>query len=148
MDEFVLFVQFLSTVSMAGIIWFVQIVHYPLFGMIGPETFAEYERRHRQRTTTVVAPLMVLEAASALYLVFSRPVGLAGWLPLAGLVLLALVWGATFFLQVPAHNKLASGFERSVHRHLVRSNWLRTSFWSARGILVGVMCWQVMCVSQ
>ena len=66
---------------------------------------------------------------------------IAGWV---GLTLLAVVWGSTFFLQVPAHEKLASRFDATTHRRLVRSNWIRTVGWTFRGILVCRMSWQAM----
>jgi hypothetical protein len=146
MGELILLTQLFSTVFMVGLIWFVQIVHYPLFGMVGRERFAEYERRHQQQTTVVVAPLMLLEAMTATLLVLWRPDGVAVWLPWAGLGLVAVVWGSTFFWQVPAHEKLAEAFDPNTHRRLVRSNWLRTAVWTARGLLVCGMCWQAMCV--
>ena len=54
-------------------------------------------------------------------------------LTLAGLVLLALVHVSTVSLQVPAHRRLASGFDDAVAKRLVRSNWIRTAGWTARG---------------
>lgn len=53
-----------------------------------------------------------------------------------GAVLLALIWWSTVFLQVPQHTSLASGFNTLTHETLVRSNWLRTAAWSARGVLM------------
>jgi len=144
----ILVTQLFSTMAMVGLIWFVQIVHYPLYGLVGREAFAEYERVHQQRTTIVVAPLMLLEASTAAPLVFWRPDGVSIWLPWAGIVLSALIWGSTFFWQVPAHEKLTASFEPATHRFLVRSNWLRTVGWTARGLVVGAMCWQVMSASR
>jgi hypothetical protein len=144
MAELILFTQLFSTLSMVGVIWFVQIVHYPLFERVGREAFAEYERRHQQRTTIVVAPLMLIEALTAVLLLFWRPEGVTVWLPWVGLVLVAVLWASTFFWQVPAHEKLAAEFEPATHVRLVRSNWLRTAGWTARGLLVCGMCWQAM----
>jgi hypothetical protein len=125
----------MSTLMMTGLIWFVQVVHYPLLAKVGVEGFSEYEQNHTRNTTWVVGPLMLIELASALYLL-----GQAGQstilLPLLGLVLLGLIWGSTLLLQIPAHRVLEQGFDRSVHRRLVRTNWLRTLLWSARSLIV------------
>ena len=32
-----------ATASMAGIIWFVQVVHYPLFPLVGGDRFVAYD---------------------------------------------------------------------------------------------------------
>ena len=61
-----------ATIGMGGVAWFVQVVHYPLFALVGGD-FAAYEERHANRTTLVVAPLMTVEAATALVLVAVSP---------------------------------------------------------------------------
>ena len=144
MPELILLAQVFSTLSMVGLIWFVQIVHYPLFESVGCERFADYERYHQQRTTMVVAPLMLLEVLTAILLIFWRPEGVADWLTWAGVGLLAAIWLSTFFWQVPLHERLAVAFAPTAHRRLVQSNWLRTAAWTFRGMLVSAMCWQVM----
>jgi uncharacterized membrane protein len=123
-----------STLAMAGVIWFVQVVHYPLFAAVAPERFAEYEAGHRRLTTFVVAPLMLAEIATAVALVL-RPAAAAAqprWAVWAGLALLAVIWASTFLVQVPLHERLAAGFDAAAHRRLVRSNWVRTAAWTAR----------------
>lgn len=124
-----------ATVAMAGVIWFVQVVHYPLFKWIAPERFVDFESEHRRRTAWVVAPLMLIELATALALVLRPPTGGPRWIPGAGLALLVVVWLSTFAVQVPLHEKLNHGFDAAVHRRLVRSNWLRTAAWTARAAL-------------
>ena len=121
-----------TTLAMVGVIWFVQVVHYPLMGRVGPAVFPAYAASHATRTSWVVTAPMVLEASTAAVLAARPPTdGLweAMWV---GLVLVAVVWASTFGLQVPCHRRLAARFEPPVHRRLVRSNWIRTLAWSAR----------------
>lgn len=125
-----------ATLFMVGLIWFVQIVHYPLMGAIGDSEFSAYERRHMSLTTWVVAPPMLLEAATAVLLLWLRPTGLSSWFVWAGIILLAVIWISTALLQVPCHETLSNGFAAEVHRRLVSTNWLRTVAWSLRGLLV------------
>ncbi|MEW6321020.1 MAG: hypothetical protein AB1635_08015 [Acidobacteriota bacterium] len=131
----VLLVHFGATLLLTGLIWFVQVVHYPLFASVGHDAFARYEERHTARTTWVVAPLMIAEAATALWLSWSPPPGTA---PLAwiGAALLAAIWLSTFLVQVPAHRRLAAGFDAAVHARLVRTNWIRTVAWTMRTMVV------------
>lgn len=35
-----------ATLWMTGLIWFVQVVHYPLFALVGSTGFAAYESAH------------------------------------------------------------------------------------------------------
>ncbi len=129
-----------ATWFMAGLIWFVQIVHYPLIGAVPAEALPAYETAHQRRTTWVVGPAMLIEGISALAMFFS-PRGEFSETPLhwIGLVLLVLIWASTFAVQVPLHAKLALRFDRAVWRRLVASNWLRTLAWSVRGIIALVL---------
>lgn len=62
-----------TTLVMVGIIWFVQVVHYPLFGHVGKSAFAAYEMTHAHLTTWAVAPPMLIEALTGVILLWRRP---------------------------------------------------------------------------
>jgi hypothetical protein len=79
---------------------------------------------------------MLVEAATALLLVFRRPEGVSLGSAIIGLALVVVVWLSTALLQVPRHTTLGSGFDRGAWSGLVLSNWVRTVAWSARGGLV------------
>ena len=75
-------VHLVATAAMAGLIWFVQVVHYPLFAGVGRDGFAAYEARHTRRTSWVVGPFMAVEGVAAIAL-FVWPVdGVGRGLPL------------------------------------------------------------------
>ena len=134
-----LIVHLAATLAMVGLIWFVQVVHYPLFGAVGADEFTVYERDHQRRTAWVVGPFMAVEGTAALAVVV-WPMGQLGrGLPLAGLVLLAVIHASTVFLQVPAHRHLSSGYDQAVVTRLVATNWIRTVSWSARGAMAAAM---------
>ena len=134
--KYVLLVHLAATLVMVGVIWFVQIVHYPLFSRVGSGGFALYSDAHSRLTTYVVGPPMLVEAATALLLVFRRPEGVSLTAAVIGLALVGVVWLSTALLQVPRHSTLGSGFDHAAWNGLVLSNWVRTVAWSARGLLV------------
>jgi hypothetical protein len=125
-----------TTLFMTGLIWFVQIVHYPLMARVGRGGFADYEQLHSSSTTRVVGPPMLAEMATALLLVASPPQRIPAAAVWTGLGLLALIWASTWLLQVPQHGILSNGFDAEAHRRLVQTNWIRTVLWSFRAILV------------
>ena len=130
-------VHLAATWFMVGLIWFVQIVHYPQFDGVGPDGWAAYHRRHLRGTTWVVLPAMLVELATGILLLVVLPTGVPLALAWVGMTLLAVVWGATFLAQVPRHNELAAGtFEVASHRRLCRGNWVRTACWTLRGLLL------------
>jgi len=134
--EILVLVHAAATWGLVGLIWFIQVVHYPLFARVGGDGFARYEQQHARRTAHVVVPLMLTELACAALLLLRAPGDAA---VVAGAALLAVVWLSTFLLQVPRHRELAGGFDARAHRRLVTTNWIRTSAWSVRGVIAGLL---------
>ena len=128
--------QLAATLCMTGLIWFVQIVHYPLFAGVGESGFPAYSRQHARRTGWVVAPFMLAELGAALLSLLGafRPAFLPEKAALA--FLLVVIWCSTALLQIPLHNRLAHGFHAPAARKLVTGNWLRTVCWTLRAFLL------------
>ncbi len=124
--------QLTSTLPLVGVIWTIQIVHYPLFGAVGEPGFIGYHARHSTRISVVVIPLMLVELAST---IGSVVVGTGSW---PGLVSVVVVWATTFLISVPLHGRLGTGFDPRVHRALVVTNWIRTAAWTAHGAILMV----------
>jgi hypothetical protein len=124
------------TLFMTGLIWFVQVVHYPLFNHVGSENFTTYAARHSNLTTLVVLVPMVVELVTAFALLWQRPEGIALWQLGVGLLLVGMIWLSTALLQVPQHSVLGQGFNDAAFGTLVSSNWLRTLAWTLRSVLV------------
>lgn len=136
--------QLLATGLMTGLIWFVQLVHYPLMDGWPHDDFGRWEEAHRDRTGPVVIPPMLAEGVTAVWLLVRRPRHVAAWMPWLGAGLLAGIWASTFLLQVPCHLRLSAGWDAATHRFLVESNWIRTALWSARLGLAVAMFWQFL----
>ena len=132
MTDVVIWIHLAATLFLTGLIWVIQVVHYPLLDRGGGDGFVELHRRHSRRISLVVIPPMLVELATASWLVARPPTGTPAELPWIGLVLLGVVWLSTFALQVPEHSRLSGGFDRAAHRRLVRGNWIRTIAWSLR----------------
>ncbi len=125
-----------ATLAMVGVIWIVQVVHYPLFAGVGQAGWPAYEAAHQSSITLVVGPLMLAELVTAVWLVLDPPPGLPRWAVVLGAVLVGVIWASTAFLQVPLHNALGGTFDAGAHAKLVATNWIRTLGWTARGGLV------------
>lgn len=122
----------MATAFMAGLIAFVQVVHYPLMARVGADHFVGYEVQHTTRTGFVVVPAMLVELGSAILLAVESVGSEQAGAATLGLVLLVIIWVSTAVLQAPAHGRLVHGFDASVHTRLVRTNWIRTGAWLAR----------------
>jgi hypothetical protein len=141
-EKTLLFAQLGTTLILTGVIWIVQIVHYPLFQFVGDARYREFHGAHMNWITYVVAPLMIIEAATAAVIIFYPPLN-SDWRVLwFGLILVAVIWASTFFLQVPLHEKLANGFDAETHLALVNTNWIRTIAWTIRAASVLWLAWK------
>ena len=137
--EILLALHAIATIMMAGLVWFVQLVHYPLFRLVGVPDFARYEQEHTRRATWIVAPLMVIEALTAIALAFLADGAALRAVAIAGLLLVAAIWASTAVLQVPCHKKLSAGFDALATQRLIATNWLRTLAWTARACVALVI---------
>ena len=140
--EAILVIHTASTLVMVGLIWFVQIVHYPLLARFGAETSTSVAEEHQRRTGYVVALPMAVEGVTTLALLADAPSSVwVGW-PWIGAVLLAIVLLSTVLLSVPLHARMARAHDERTGRRLVLTNWPRTIGWSARGAISAVMVLQ------
>ena len=134
--DLLLVAQAIASGAMCGIIWFVQVVHYPLFAAISGTGSSDYARDHQRRTPLVVVPFMLVEGATAAMLAANPPVGIGRTATLVGLALIALVWLSTAVVQMPQHARLGrEGHSPATVAALVRGNWPRTLLWTARALL-------------
>ena len=144
MAEFAAVAQVVGSVGMFGVIWIVQIVHYPLMRFVPGARFADFEAAHSTRISWVVGPLMAIEGVCVLAFFFAPPAGLPGWLPWAGAVAEAIAIGTTILVSAPLHGRLGAHFDPAVLERLIATNWIRTAAWTGRAavaitILVAVL---------
>jgi hypothetical protein len=120
------------SLPLVGLIWFVQVVHYPLFALVGTDRWDAYHEAHRFRTGLVVgAPMLAqLATAAALVLDDARP------LTVASLALTVGVFLHTFLVAVPDHERLGRAHDPAVVARLARLNGIRTALWTAQGAVV------------
>ena len=52
-----LLIHLALTAAMTGLIWFVQIVHYPLYREVPEDAFAAYQQRHLRGAGPLIAPI-------------------------------------------------------------------------------------------
>jgi hypothetical protein len=122
-----------ATAALFGLIWYVQIIHYPLYRLIGEGEFRAYHFRNTRVTAIVVLPLMLAELCTGAWLWYTAPPGQRLlWTALSGLLLLN--WASTLFIQVPIHHFLERGKDATLINRLILSNWIRVGSWTLRTV--------------
>ena len=125
-------VHFLSTSLMVGIIWVIQLLHYPTFHFIKESNYVEFQHFHMQRISFIVVPAMILELLSAIMLVYY----IRSNLLTVCLIILLVIWLITFVFFTKLHQSLLGGYDKIIVDKLVQINWSRTVLWSLRLIIL------------
>ena len=119
---------------MVGVIWVIQLVHYPSFRYTDKEKYVSFQIFHMRNISFIVMPVMVLELLSGLLLVLYHSNHES--LLRISFILLLIIWLVTalFFAQI--HQKLSKGYDETLVRKLVSLNWIRTLIWTIRTIII------------
>ena len=123
---------------MVGVSLITHFVTYPSFRLIKSSLFSEFHKSYTNKMLFIVAPVMILELISSLFLVIfdvsdnNTEIGL--------LISLLLIWFLTFFIIVPIHNKLTVNYNKDLNQKLIKYNGLRTIFWIIKLILFIGFC--------
>ena len=147
-DAVVLLVALASTWAMTGLIWVIQVVHYPIFDSIDPgednQGWMQFANRHTRSISFVVGPLMLAEGITGIWLVIDPPADTSRLLPLVALGLMAIAYGVTAFVSAPLHGRMSEHFDTGLHQRLVSTNWVRTAAWSARAVVLCVIAYSAI----
>lgn len=131
--DFLFFLNVISAFLLTGVIWTIQLVHYPSFHFIDKLSFTNFHNFHERRISIIVMPLMILELISSVALYFND---MSNHTFLLNLIVVGLIWCSTFFIQVPIHNILSQKKDNTMIEKLVNTNWIRTFLWSMRMLLI------------
>ena len=128
-----LLLHIIAAAYMTGVIWLVQLVHYPAFRYVREQDYTEFQEFHMNWISPVVVPGMMVELLTAGLLLWDgerrTPFLISG-------ILLIIIWASTFLWQTPLHASLSKAYSPESIERLVRSNWLRTIAWSTRLVLL------------
>jgi hypothetical protein len=133
--SFILIINLAIALIATGLIWTIQLVHYPSMKFIPEEKFTAYHNFHTQRISILAMPIMLIELFTSLGLFYQNGSSYNHIFTI-NLILVILIWISTFLIQVPMHNTLSSAKNARVLNHLILSNWIRTILWTARSLLM------------
>ncbi|HEX8102437.1 MAG TPA: hypothetical protein VF533_07495 [Solirubrobacteraceae bacterium] len=133
-----LLVCLVAAAYMAGLSWFVGVVHYPLFAGVGGAGWGAYHRRHSDRTTVVVVLPMAAELVTAALVALDPPAGVGAAGAGAGLALAAGTWVLTA-RAAWLHGRLGDPLDPARHRTLLGVHHARTALWSAHAVLAAAL---------
>ena len=131
-----LIIHLIATSVMVGVIWIIQLVHYPSFHFIELNQYTTFQRFHMSRISYVVIPAMLTELFTLTLIIISMDQ--VDHIILASALLLIVIWLMTAIFFSAVHQKLTLGYDQAVVEKLVKINWGRTLLWTLRLILVSI----------
>ena len=131
-----LILHLIATSVMVGVIWVIQLVHYPSFHFVELKQYTTFQRFHMARISYVVIPAMLTELFTLILIVISMDQIDA--IVLASAVLLIFIWLMTAVFFSGVHQKLTLGYDQTVVDKLVKLNWGRTLLWTLRLLLISI----------
>ena len=129
-----LILHLIATSVMVGVIWVIQLVHYPSFHFVELKQYTTFQRFHMARISYVVIPAMLTELFTLILVVISMDQ--IDTLVLASAILLIFIWIMTAVFFSGVHQKLTLGYDQTVVDKLVKLNWGRTLLWTLRLLFI------------
>ena len=71
-NNFVLLGHLIFTSIMTGVIWVIQIVHYPSFHFIEKELYTVFQKFHMNKISIIVIPIMLAELITGMMLFLDK----------------------------------------------------------------------------
>ena len=133
-NNFVLLGHLIFTSIMTGVIWVIQIVHYPSFHFIEKELYTAFQKFHMNKISIIVIPIMLAELITGMMLFLDKS-SKSPFL-IISFIILVLIWLITGVFFSKAHNELIAGYQELVVNQLVAMNWIRTLLWTLRLLLL------------
>jgi hypothetical protein len=138
-ESVLLYVHAFATWMMIGLIFFVQVVYFPLYKRL-KDKFTPYDVKDIKHMGMLVAPVFFFEFLSAVILVFYKyHDSTYRILSFVNLLMLVSIWVVNYYLQVKRYGVKTLLFLDKMHHFLLTSNWYRTCVWFLRGLVVLAM---------
>jgi hypothetical protein len=130
----VLALDIVPVFALAGLGWFLQIVHYPLYRRVDRHRFLRYHAPDQMLSAAIITPLMLVDLAAS-FLMFGFPYGgdTVHYVT-AGMICTLVAWSATIFFTRSYQKRLAHGFDPRAFRRLLVTHWIRTYAWSFHAV--------------
>ena len=133
MFDDLLMIHIISTSIMVGVIWVMQLVHYPSFKYVKESDYIIFQKYHMSNISYIVFPVMFTELITALLIFFSGEKSLFFVL---SLICLFLIWVITGVLFTKYHSILKEGKDLMIIEKMIKANWIRALLWTMRLIMI------------
>ncbi len=132
----VFIIHCIATFIMVGVIWVIQLVHYPSFYYIDKKKYQSFQKFHMNNISYIVMPTMLVELCTGFILILYFNNLYGNFTFYLSIFLLFCIWLITGIIFTKLHNKLLEGYDELIIKKMIEWNWSRTLFWTFRFVLL------------
>ncbi len=125
-----------ATWLMIGMIFFVQVVYYPLYKRL-KKHLTTFEKKDLIHMGYLVGPTLMIELVSGVVVLFALDKSITyRILAYINVTLLVSVWIVSIIIKCRHRSSKKTLMFLRFHHMLLTSNWIRTTIWGIRGVVV------------
>ena len=133
-------IRLLLDFGLVVLIWMIQRIVYPSFLDYNTENLVVWHRKYTNRLSPIVIPLMFGQLSVIIYQIAKS----FNLYTVFSLVIILLIWIATFLQFVPIHSNISKGrMSERMLKELVNKNWIRTVLWTL--LFLSSLYWCLIC---
>lgn len=123
-------------VAATVLMWFMQIVHYPLMSYTDPAKWEAFSEKRRMLTMMITYPLMAFEVLTGFTLLVIATQSKTYPLFATSLLILVCLIIYTFMYLNPHLKKMTGPNDSQNHQRFLKLHWVRTIGWTVRFLLM------------
>ena len=102
--SFIFLLNLVLSLFAVGLIWTIQLVHYPSMKYVPEDRFSEYHNFHSIRISFLAMPLIFTEMVTSIMLFYHNFSNTFHFVFFSNLIMVVLIWCSTFLIQVQLNN--------------------------------------------
>jgi len=144
METIFLLFNLTSTLLIAGVLWFVQLVHYPLFNEIPAKNMVNYGYYHIQKISGIINLLFIVDFTTIVFLLLLVNSDLSATLMIINIAIFGFIVILTRITFLPIHQKLSKNPNSFLISKLINLNWIRTLVWSLKVVFMLIIFVEIL----
>lgn len=144
METIFLLFNLISTLLIAGILWFVQLVHYPLFNEMPAKNMVNYGYYHMQKISGIINLLFIIDFITIVFLLLLVNSDLSATLMLINISIFLFIVILTRITFLPIYQQISKNPNSILITKLINLNWIRTLVWSLKVIFMLIIFFEIL----
>lgn len=144
METIFLLLNLISTLLIAGVLWFIQLVHFPLINEMPAKNMVNNGYYHMQKILGIINLLFIIDFITIVFLLLLVNSDLSATLMLINILIFLFTVILTRITFLPIHQNLSKNPNSFLISKLINLNWIRTLVWSLKVLFMLIIFFEVL----